>query len=517
MFRVTTREYKNYTYTDTATGQPTQRSISLDVYLPDGIECWRNPLLRFSEIHTQKKPPLSGFGGLVERDRVAQLVVWIHPGGFLTGTRKYIPPHLQRAVENHRLVVVIPDYRLCPQVTMVESLCDIRDACEYAIGGALGEQVNTSTWALGGSSAGGWASLLLGLGLTVPNTLGSAPAAPPELSPVSDLLTDAGLGFPSTASPPRRRKNLSSGSTSGAGASLAGSGGDSLAGPSGSLPRGSKTSSDSTALGPDGEPLLPTLSRLPRAVFALYPVTDITREGGAAYYEPLRPITWKPAVQTGIGADGIIDGAVVEPFLVKPGQEPVASTSSSSASASAPAASEEYADASAVVSASDPQNDPIRSQLFNYARQEGIFPSLILPSNLSPERVSLPSLLRTAAGITGSASPSGAGSSSTGSSDAASAAALPSAIAMTASTSTSSSTNLSLSRSLNLPPTFIAWGDADERVPPSQSTDVVKALNEAGAEVRTYVAEGKEHLFDFEEDAEVPGLWRWTIEKLGGL
>ncbi|KAK0533378.1 hypothetical protein OC834_002276 [Tilletia horrida] len=495
MFRVTSREYKNYSYTD-KTGASVQRSISLDVYLPEGIDCWRNPLLRFSEPH--KKPPL-GFGGIVERGRVAPLVVWIHPGGFLAGTRKHIPPHLQRAVENHRVVVVIPDYRLCPQVTMIESLTDIRDACEYAIGGALGDQVNTSTWALGGSSAGGWAALLLGLGLHVPNTIGSNSGSTSVTTSgptqTADLLSEAGLGFPSSVSPPRRRNNTS-GSSSGA----AGSGSHMRGLDLGEASQGSSRGAQ-PADTEEGEPSVPTLSRLPRAVFAIYPITDVTREGGACYYEPLKPITWKPSVDAAVGEDGIIDSRKVGPFLVKPGQDLLGGDLTE-----AELASEEYAGASAVVTSSDPKNDPIRTQLFNYARQEGIYPSLVIPSNLPPERVSIPSLIRAATQASSSATAASASTSHASSSAAAS-----------SSTMTSSVSASSLSRALNLPPTFIAWGDADERVPPSQSVDTVKALKAVGAEVSTAIVEGKEHLFDFEQDAEIPGLWRWTVDKMSGL
>ncbi|CAD6886437.1 unnamed protein product [Tilletia laevis] len=435
-FRVSTREYKSYTYTDSRTGASVQKPISLDVYLPEGIDCWRNPLLRFSEPHKKQQSSI-GFGGIVvERERVAQLVVWIHPGGFLQGNRKQIPPHLQRAVQNHRLVVVIPDFRLCPQVSIVESLTDIRDACEYALGGALGDSVNTSTWALGGNSAGGWAALLLGLGLTASTPTGSAVQ-------------------------------------------------------------------------------LPTLSRLPRAVFAIYPVTDITREGGACFYEPLKPITWTPSVSAGVGGDGIIDGALLEPFLRKPGQAPLGGSTERPDAAGVnqdEEGEEEEEDASAVVTSSDPENDPIRSQLFNYARQEGIFPSLVLPSDLPPERVSIPALLRGEALTSATASAAAAAAAASSSS---SSSGPPNSLPL----STSQSSLSSRSPLLNLPPTFIAWADADDRVPPSQSIETVKALRACvgGAEVQTHVVKGKEHLFDYEEDAEIPGLWRWLMQKMGGL
>ncbi|KAE8250596.1 hypothetical protein A4X13_0g4577 [Tilletia indica] len=505
MFRVTTREYKNYSYTD-RTGSTQQRSISLDVYLPEGIDCWRNPLLRFSEPH--KKPPL-GFGGLVERERVAPLVVWVHPGGFLQGTRKVIPPHLQRAVENHRLVVVIPDYRLCPQVTLIESLTDIRDACEYALGGALGDQVNTSTWALGGNSAGGWAALLLGLGLMVPPPQAFGTGGGGGMSGNSGSVSDAaaadslakdGLGFRSSSisSPPRRR-NESSSSASGTGATAAA---HTHATPSSSTQSAAGSTSEAQGQGSEHAPL-PTLSRLPRAVFAIYPITDITRQGGACYYKPLKPITWTPSVTAAVGPDGIIDGDLLQPFLRKPGHAPLgASTEDARETVGEEEEGEE--DASAVVTSSDPENDPIRSQLFNYARQEGIFPSLIIPTDLPPERVSIPSLLKgdlqsgSAAAATPT-TPASAGPSS----------ALP--------LSTSTPSLSSRSPLLNLPPTFIAWGDADERVPPSQSFDAVKALQGVGAEVQTHVVEGKEHLFDYEADVEIPGLWRWVMQKMNGL
>ncbi|GAA5900641.1 hypothetical protein JCM5296_006735 [Sporobolomyces johnsonii] len=56
-----------------------------------------------------------------------------------------------------------------------------------------------------------------------------------------------------------------------------------------------------------------------------------------------------------------------------------------------------------------------------------------------------------------------------------------------------------------LPPVYLIHGDIDDKVPHRQSTDVVAALRARGAMHEFETKEGKDHLFDFEED-EGPGL-----------
>lgn len=46
------------------------------------------------------------------------------------------------------------------------------------------------------------------------------------------------------------------------------------------------------------------------------------------------------------------------------------------------------------------------------------------------------------------------------------------------------------------PPTYIAHGSIDDKVPPRQSTDVVKAMKERKQSVEFELFEGYDHLFD---------------------
>ncbi|PFH53336.1 hypothetical protein AMATHDRAFT_137855 [Amanita thiersii Skay4041] len=145
--------------------------IMMDVYLPEKA--------------TEKDP--------------APVLLWWHGGGLLQGTRKGLGPHMLRAPANHDLCIVSADYRLAPQTRMPSILSDCVDAIKYirspAFAAATQNRVNPSKLALSGSSAGGWLSLLNGLGIgyeacglgaEVPKAGSIAAIAP--IYPITDLL-----------------------------------------------------------------------------------------------------------------------------------------------------------------------------------------------------------------------------------------------------------------------------------------------------------------------------------------
>lgn len=326
--------YKTFVNTD---GQ--QTSIPVDVYLPE------------NRGQTKLTP-----------------VVWVHTGGFLQGTRKFVPPHFLRALAKHNLALVAPDFRLCPQVSILEVLEDVADSIRWtldpearAASGFKSEDVSSDKYILGGSSAGGWPALLLGLGLHKEAT---------------------------------------------------------------------------------------RIPQLPSAVFAIYAITTVTKELAPFFFEPQRPLSWA------------VDGKLIEKEpLEREGhlhkcldaQHQLLKSSSIKVRTEAP-----------------PASNPTRAALYNFARQEGIYPSLILQDASESGQICTAKLIKTA------------------------------------------------SKRVT-PPVLIAYGDSDPKVPHSQSLHVVDALRSVGYDDRSLLVieeKGADHLFDMEPEKEIEGMWDWLATQL---
>ncbi|EST07260.1 Alpha/beta hydrolase fold-3 [Kalmanozyma brasiliensis GHG001] len=101
------------------------------------------------------------------------IFLWWHGGGLIQGARQSMAPHLKRAVDKYQIAVVSTDYRLAPQVRVPDIQHDMEDCLAFVIDelpsqlAAKGEtvRVDTSRIVLSGSSAGGWQSLMVGLGM----------------------------------------------------------------------------------------------------------------------------------------------------------------------------------------------------------------------------------------------------------------------------------------------------------------------------------------------------------------
>lgn len=329
-----------YTYKTFANTDGEQTSIPVDVYLPD------------TDGNAKLTP-----------------VVWVHTGGFLQGTRKFVPPHFLRALAKHNLALVAPDFRLCPQVSIFQVLEDVADCIRWtldpkarAASGFTSQRVISDKYILGGSSAGGWPALLLGLGLHEQSA---------------------------------------------------------------------------------------RIPRAPSAVFAIYAITTVTENLAPFFYEPQKPLSW--------AADGkhIEKGPIEqEGHLAKCLDEHhqlLTSSSSVKIRTEAP-----------------PASNPVRAALYNFARQEGIYPSLILQHPSESSQVCTPTLINTKA----------KGST---------------------------------------PPVLIAYGDSDPKVPHSQSQHVIDALKSVGYDDNTLLVieeKGADHLFDMEPEKEIDGMWTWLTEQL---
>ena len=104
------------------------------------------------------------------------LVIWFHGGGLLQGNKENLPPHLRRlpgyAFGEESVAVISPNYRLAPQVPILDILDDItvllsfirtklNDRLDQA--GKDEHRVDTSRICLSGGSAGAYLALITGL------------------------------------------------------------------------------------------------------------------------------------------------------------------------------------------------------------------------------------------------------------------------------------------------------------------------------------------------------------------
>lgn len=187
----------------------------------------------------------------------------------------------------------------------------------------------------------------------------------------------------------------------------------------------------------NGTSLIPS----PSAVISIYPITTVEKALAPYYHEALKPLPWAYSANN-------------KPGDVCPG-EPL----------------KEHLDKkSKVLSESPPTKNPIRATLYNFARQEGIYPSLVLQSGHEAEE----------------------------------------------SVTFSVPTQVRQSKGANKRPVFIAYGDADIMVETEQSKLAIEALKETGFDVNVHVEPGKSHLYDMQPEVEIPGLCDWIIQSTRG-
>ncbi|KAK8865831.1 hypothetical protein IAR55_000979 [Kwoniella newhampshirensis] len=106
------------------------------------------------------------------------LVVWFHGGGLLQGNKENLPPHFRRlpsrplGPSDEHVAVISPNYRLAPQVPILEILSDVTSLLTYirtklndrlTKEGKGEHKVDTGRICLSGGSAGGYLALMAGL------------------------------------------------------------------------------------------------------------------------------------------------------------------------------------------------------------------------------------------------------------------------------------------------------------------------------------------------------------------
>ncbi len=91
------------------------------------------------------------------------VIVWIHPGGLIMGSREMLPADERERFRDAGFVVVAIDYRLAPETKLPEILKDVEDALRWVREeGPRLFQVNPNRIAAVGASAGGYLALMAG-------------------------------------------------------------------------------------------------------------------------------------------------------------------------------------------------------------------------------------------------------------------------------------------------------------------------------------------------------------------
>jgi acetyl esterase/lipase len=97
-------------------------------------------------------------------DRTRPVVVWLHGGALIVGSREQVPTDLRRLCQDEGYVLVSLDYRLAPEVKLPEIIADIKDAFAWLrqkgpalFAGDPGRIVVT------GGSAGGYLTMMTGV------------------------------------------------------------------------------------------------------------------------------------------------------------------------------------------------------------------------------------------------------------------------------------------------------------------------------------------------------------------
>lgn len=97
--------------------------------------------------------------------RKRPVVVWIHGGALIMGSRTGVPKQLLDLAKTERFVVVSLGYRLAPEAQLHEIISDVRDGLKWVRqSGAKLFNVDPSRLVVAGASAGEYLALMSGFG-----------------------------------------------------------------------------------------------------------------------------------------------------------------------------------------------------------------------------------------------------------------------------------------------------------------------------------------------------------------
>ncbi len=96
--------------------------------------------------------------------KLRPVVVWLHGGALVMGSRQYVPKNIQQLCEKEGFVLVSLDYRLAPEVKLPAIIDDIRDAFGWINQkGAKLFYADTNKIVVTGGSAGGYLTMMTGI------------------------------------------------------------------------------------------------------------------------------------------------------------------------------------------------------------------------------------------------------------------------------------------------------------------------------------------------------------------
>ncbi len=97
------------------------------------------------------------------------VVVWLHGGALIMGSRSGVPKQLQELAQEHGFVLVSQDYRLAPETQLPEIIEDLKDGLDWVReSGPERFGVDPSRMVVAGASAGGYLALMSGVVMDPP-------------------------------------------------------------------------------------------------------------------------------------------------------------------------------------------------------------------------------------------------------------------------------------------------------------------------------------------------------------
>lgn len=92
------------------------------------------------------------------------VIVWLHGGALIMGSRSGVPKQLRELAQEHGFVLVSLDYRLAPEAKLSEIIEDLRDGLDWVRNsGPELFHANPTRLVVAGASAGGYLALMSGV------------------------------------------------------------------------------------------------------------------------------------------------------------------------------------------------------------------------------------------------------------------------------------------------------------------------------------------------------------------